>query len=62
MVYQNVISYCAENNISISAFEKMCSLPNGLVAKWKEKGYEPSIPTLQKISSATKVPIEKWVE
>lgn len=48
--------------MSTSAFEKKCGLPNGLVSKWKEKGYEPSIPTLQKISIATKIPIEKWLK
>lgn len=62
MVYNNVIEYCGKNNISISAFEKKCGLPNGLVGKWKEKGYEPSVSTLQKIESATKVPIKKWLE
>ena len=62
MVYNNVIEYCNKNNMSISAFEKKCSLPNGLVSKWNEKGYQPSISTLQKISSATKIPIEKWLK
>lgn len=62
MVYNNVICYCKEKSISISAFEKKCGLPNGLVGKWKEKGYEPSISTLQKISAATKIPIKKWLE
>ena len=62
MVYNNVIKYCSDNNISISAFEKKCDLPNGLVSKWKEKGYEPSIPTLQKISTATNISLEDWLK
>ena len=48
--------------MSISAFEKKCNLPNGLVGKWKEKGYEPSISTLQKIEKVTNIPISKWLE
>lgn len=62
MVYQNVINYCNENNISIMAFEQKCGLPNGLVGKWKDKNFEPSISTLQKIVSATNIPIEEWVK
>lgn len=62
MVYSNVVDYCNKNNISISAFEKKCNLPNGLVGKWREKGYEPSVSTLQKISNATKIPIKKWLD
>ena len=62
MVYQNVINYCSKNNMSTSAFEKKCGLPNGLVGKWKEKGYEPSVSTLQKIASATNIPIEEWIK
>lgn len=61
MVYNNVIEYCSKNNMSISAFEEKCGLSNGLVGKWKEKGYEPSVSTLQKIESATKIPIKKWL-
>ena len=61
MVYNNVIEYCNKNNISTAAFEKKCGLSNGLVSKWNEKGYEPSISTLQKISMATKIPVEKWL-
>lgn len=62
MVYDNVIEYCNENNISKSAFEKKCGLPNGLVEKWREKNCQPSIGTLQKIVSATNVPIDKWLK
>lgn len=62
MVYNNIINYCSKNNMSISAFEKKCSLPNGLVSKWKEKGYEPSVSTLQKIEKATKIPIAEWLQ
>lgn len=62
MVYSKVIEYCERNNMSISAFEQKCGLPNGLVGKWREKNFEPSISTLQKIASATKISIHKWLE
>lgn len=62
MVYDNVIAYCEKHNMSISAFEQKCDLPNGLVGKWRDKNYNPSIPTLQKISSTTKIPIAKWLK
>lgn len=62
MVYNKVIEYCNKNNLSICAFEQKCGIGNGTVAKWKEKNYEPSIPTLQKIVNATKIPIEEWLK
>ena len=59
--YGKVVKYCNENEITIMAFEQMCGLANGLVSKWKGGGY-PSIPTLQKIEKATKIPAKKWLE
>lgn len=60
MIYQKILNYCKDNNLSVSAFEKKCGLPNGIVNGWKNGGY-PSVPTLQKIESATNIPISKWV-
>lgn len=62
MVYNNVIKYCDKNGISISAFEQKCGLSNGLVGKWREKNFQPSIETLQKIVTATSVPIGEWLK
>lgn len=62
MVYDKVIAYCEENALSTMAFEKKCGLSNGIVGKWKENNYNPSLGTLVKISIATGVPIEKWLE
>lgn len=61
MFYEKVMDYCRENNLSVMAFEQKCGLTNGTVSKWKKDGY-PSIPTLQKIEKATKIPIKKWLE
>lgn len=62
MVYDNVIKYCEEKKLSISAFEQKCGLSNGLVGKWREKNFQPSIDTLQKIVLATNVPISEWLK
>lgn len=62
MFFEKVDKYCKENNLSISAFEKKCDLPNGLVGKWKLNSYTPCVATLKKISNATGIPIEKWIE
>ena len=34
MVYDMIVKYCKENDISISAFEKKCGFGNGTVGKW----------------------------
>lgn len=60
MYYRKVFNYCKENNLSIKSFEEKCGLANGTVGGWKNGG-KPSIPTLQKIASATGISIEKWL-
>lgn len=62
LIYKNVVDYCSKNNLSISAFEKMCGLTNGTVYGWQKRGSNPSLETLKKISAATKIPIEKWIK
>lgn len=62
MVYENVMKYCEKNGLSVLAFEKKCGLANATVAGWKKNNYDPSLSTLQKIVSATGIPIEKWLE
>ena len=61
MIYNKIMKYCNENSLSVSAFEKKCGLANGTVGKWKDKG-NPSFETLQKIVSATGVPISEWMK
>lgn len=62
MFYPKVIEYCKKNNLSISAFEKMCGLTNGTVNGWKVKGSNPSFTTMQKIVKATGISISKWLK
>ena len=61
MIYNKIMKYCNENNLSVSAFEKKCGIANGTVGKWKDHG-NPSLETLQKIVLATGVPIEEWTK
>lgn len=62
MIYNKVIEYCENNNLSVMAFEQMCKLPNGIVGKWNIHGFTPKIETVKKIVQATGIPIEKWLE
>ena len=62
MIYQNVLSYCEKNKISVCAFEKMCGIGNGTVGRWKDNDSSPALKTVQKIAVATKIPAKKWIE
>ena len=61
LIYKKIMDYCNQNSLSVSAFEKKCGLTNGTVGKWKDGG-NPSLETLQKIVSATGIPIEEWMK
>lgn len=61
MIYQRVIKYCKENNLSVSAFEKKCCIGNGTISAWKD-GSKPSLNTLEKIENATGIPIEELIK
>lgn len=61
MFFKKVEEYCKENNLTIAAFEQKCGLSNGSVSKWRDGSF-PSIPTLQKISKATKISVENWLK
>ena len=61
LIYNKIMDYCNKNSLSVSAFEKKCGLTNGTVGKWKDGG-NPSLETLQKIVSATGIPIEEWMK
>ena len=61
LIYNNIIKYCNENSLSVSAFEKKCGLANGTVGKWKDGG-NPSLETLHKIVLATGIPIDEWMK
>lgn len=62
MIYEKVVKYCSENNLTIMEFEQKCNLSNGIVGKWNTHSFIPKIETVKKIANATGIPIEKWVE
>ena len=61
LIYNKIMDYCNQNSLSVLAFEKKCGLTNGTVGKWKDGG-NPSLETLQKIVSATGIPIDEWMK
>ena len=62
MIFQKVQNYCREIDLSISAFEKMCNIGNGTVARWENDESKPSLATLEKIERATGIPASTWIE
>ena len=62
MFYQEVEEYCSQNGMNISSFEKMCGLGNGTVRLWKDDKNIPKLDTIQKMSKATGIPVNKWIE
>lgn len=62
MVYENVCAYCEKKNLPIYEFEKLCGLGNGTVAGWKDDKTKPTLKTLEKISSATGLSINKLIK
>ena len=61
MVYEQILKYCEEENISLSEFEKRCKIGNGTVGKWKDGKTSPTIKTLNKISIHTDITIGYWL-
>lgn len=59
MLYKRILAFCREHGISIACFEKMCGIGNGTVKRWTYKS--PSLRSLIKISRATRVPLEFWL-
>ena len=62
MITDKIDTYCKNAGISVSRFEKICGIGNGIVGKWRNRGSSPSISTLVKIEKATGVPIFMWIE
>ena len=61
MIYEKIVKYCADTDISIMAFEKLCDLSNGTVGKWKDEKLNPSFESIRKIVGATGIPFEYWM-
>ena len=61
MVYDMIVKYCKENDISISAFEKKCGFGNGTVGKWNGE-INPSLESLKIISKHTGIDLKKLID
>lgn len=61
MVYDMIVKYCKENNISIAAFEKKCGFGNGTVGKWNGD-INPSLESLKTISKHTGIDLKKLID
>ena len=59
MIFDRVQRYCRLHNLTISEFEKLFGIGNGSVARWRVK--QPSLKSLIKISKATRISLENWV-
>ena len=62
MIYEKIVAYCKENNMSIMAFEQKCKLANGVVGGWRDDNLKPSLTSLTKIVEATGIPITEWLD
>ncbi len=61
MIYERIVGYCRDENISISEFEKLCKIGNGTVGKWRDDKSSPSVKTLNKIVIFTGISISYWI-
>ena len=61
MVFEKVKQYCEEKKISIAAFEKLCGIGNGTVARWESDESRPSLQSLEKMQQATGIGIAEWL-
>lgn len=60
-IFQNIKEYCEKENITIATFEKRCGIGNGTVAEWG-KNSQPNMKSLEKIASATGIPVSEWIK
>jgi transcriptional regulator with XRE-family HTH domain len=61
VIVDNIEKYCEKNSSNVMQFEKKCGLGKGVIYRWKKGEQKPSLRTLDKISSATGISIEKWL-
>lgn len=61
MVFAKVKKYCEEKKISIAAFEKLCGIGNGTVARWEQDESRPSLQSLEKMQQATGIKVTEWL-
>lgn len=61
MIYQKILKYCEENNITVAELERKSGIGNGTIGKWNN-GKIPSLKTLGKIEKATGIAVAELIE
>lgn len=61
MIYERVVEYCKEEQITLAEFEKRCEIGNGTIGRWKDGKATPSLKTLSKIQHETGLSIGYWI-
>lgn len=61
MIFEKVKKYCEDNKLSIAAFEKLCGIGNGTVARWECDESRPSLQSLEKMQQATGIKVTEWL-
>lgn len=62
MIYENVKRYCKEHGLSIFAFEQLCGIGNGTIARWENDKSRPTLQSLEKMAKATGTRVIDWME
>lgn len=58
-ILEKIKKYCAEKEISIASFERMCGIGNGTIDDWDKS--DPSLSSLLKIEKATGISVSEWL-
>ena len=60
MIYENILKYAKEKNLTIQNIEKSCGLSNGIISKWRENN-NPKLENLRRVAEFLGVSIEQLV-
>lgn len=61
IIAANIDRYCSETGLTRRTFEMKCGLFNAAVRSWAA-GKSPNISTMEKIVSATGIPVDAWIK
>lgn len=62
VLFKNINAYCESRDVTIKTFERFCGIANGVVARWGKGEMTPTLRTLDKVQSATGIPIGRWIK
>lgn len=61
MIYDNIVKYAKEKDLTIQAIEKACGLSNGIISKWRENN-NPKIDNLVAVARFLGVSVEQLIQ